>query len=215
MENIPFNVYVANLSARKERKENIYKEFKDRNEFYLHVVSAFEDPIGAIGLWKTIQHIFKEWVNKEESFIILCEDDHQFTQKYDCHFLIERIKEAQEKNADVLLGGVSWFKDAIQVSENLFWVEKFSGLQFTIIFKKFYEKILSARFSETDVADHKISSLSDKKFIIFPFISTQKEFGYSDVTKRNNEAGFVERICLESSERLQLLIKVNTFYNMS
>lgn len=212
MQNTPFNVYVPNLSYRKERKINIYNQFKNRREFKLHIVPAFEHRIGAVGLWKTIQYILKEVIDKDDEFIIFCEDDHHFTEKYNFSYLIRNIKDTQERNADIILGGVSWFRDAIQISKDIFWVEKFSGLQFTIIFKKFYKKIISANFSETDAADYKISSLSDKKFIIFPFISIQKEFGYSDVTKKNNESGVVDKLYEETSERLHLLNNVNNFY---
>jgi len=212
MQDIPFNVYVPNLPSRRERKENIHHEFKNRGEFHLNVVPAFEHTIGAIGLWKTIEYILRGLVSKEEDFIILCEDDHHFEESYNCHFLIEKIKEAQEKDADILSGGISWFTDAIQISKDLFWVEKFSGLQFTVIFKKFYDKILSADFVAGDAADYKISSLTENKFVIYPFISTQKEFGYSDVTNSNNEVGYISRIFKECSRRFEILKKVSNFY---
>ena len=211
-KSLSFNVYVPNLPERKERKAHIQNEFNDRNEFYPHIIPAITHQFGTVGLWKTIQYILRDLVNEDEEFVIICEDDHQFTSVYQSHKLMEKINKAQEIGADILLGGVSWFKDAVQISRDLFWVEKFSGLQFTIIFKKFYEKILNASFLETDAADYKISALSDKKFIIYPFISIQKEFGYSDVTSKNAEPGFVESCFKETSERLQLLKNVKTYY---
>ena len=101
-----------------------------------HLIPAKEYKKGSVGLWKTIQYIFTDLVPKEEEFIIY-EDDHKFTGTYNCSLFMEKIGEAQENNADILLRGLSWFKDAVQISNDLFWVEKFSGLQFTIIFKKF------------------------------------------------------------------------------
>ena len=192
--------------------EHIRHEFKNLKEFCLIFVPAIAHKTGCIGLWRTIQNLLLDLNNNADEMIILCEDDHQFSEKYNYPLLKEKIMEAKENDADILLGGVSWFKDAVQISQDLFWVEKFSGLQFTVVFKKFYEKILSATFLETDAADYKISDLSDKKFIIHPFISTQKEFGYSDVTPKNGEEGFVETCFKETSERLQLLKNVETYY---
>ncbi len=69
----------------------------------------------------------------------------------------------------IFSGGVSWFKTGVQISENLFWVEKFSRLQFTVIFKKFYQRILDINdFTEHDAADYKISDLTDKKLLFTP-----------------------------------------------
>ena len=47
---------------------------------------------------------------------------------------------------------------------------------------------------------------------MYPFISVQKEFGYSDVTPKNGEQGFVDKCFSETSERLRLLQDVETFY---
>jgi hypothetical protein len=208
-------VFVINLESRRDRKEHILQQFHQKGEFDVHVVDACEHNNGAIGLWNSIAHILQNLVKMESDYILLCEDDHQFTDKYSKEHLFECIAEAKEKEADILSGGISWFKDGIQISRDLFWVEKFTGLQFTIIFKKFFDKILQANFSETDVADFKISSLSENKLLIYPFISTQKEFGYSDVTIKNNQTERVERIFDESAKRLQLLSNVASFYKTS
>ena len=212
MMSIP--VSLINLKSRTDRRLHILQQFCQKAEFAVHIIEACEHNNGAIGLWNSIIQILTSLVNDENDYVIICEDDHQFTEHYSKELLFHCIAEAQERDADILSGGVSWFRDIIQISENLFWIEKFSGLQFTIIFKRFYDKILSANFSKTDAADYKISTLSDNKFVIYPFISVQKEFGYSDVTSKNNKAGFVERIFEESSERLRLLTNVNSFYKM-
>src|SRR6185312_11999897 len=193
-------------------RQHILQQFYQKKEFDVHIVEACQHSNGAIGLWNSITYILQNLINVQDDYVLICEDDHQFTSEYSKGHLIKCIAEAKGKGADILLSGVSWFKDAIQISKNLFWVEKFSGLQFTIVFKKFYDKILQAAFSETDAADYKISSLSENKFIIYPFISTQKEFGYSDVTAKNNEAGRVEKIFDECFERLQLLSNVAAYY---
>ena len=206
-------VFALNLKSRHDRKQYILQQFCQKKEFEVHIIEAIEHTNGAIGLWKSITHVLQNLVDSESDYIILCEDDHEFTQRYCCDVLYECIWEAQEQDADILSGGVSWFKTGIQVSKNLFWIEKFSGLQFTVIFKKFYQTILDAPFTELDQADYKISDLTDKKFVIYPFMSIQKDFGYSDVTRRNHEERRVERLFEEASERFFLLQKVKTGYS--
>lgn len=211
-QDILIPTYVINLPERTDRLAHIQHQFEGKSEFDVTIMEASKYAIGAVGLWHSILKIIRIAFANDDDAIIFCEDDLQFTAQYTQEILIEQIKNAQKNDADILLGGVSWFKDAVQISSDLFWVEKFSGLQFTIIFKKFYERILEATFLEIDAADYKISSLTDKKFIIYPFISIQKEFGYSDVTSKNAEPGFVETCFKETSERLQLLKNVKTYY---
>ena len=49
---------------------------------------------------------------------------------------------------------------------------------------------------------------------MFPFISTQKEFGYSDATTKNNTEGYVDQIFSATTEKLQHLVKVAFFYHL-
>jgi len=204
--------FVINLKKRKDRREHILFEFRERSEFKLIIKEAFEHETGSLGLWMTLVDIIKN-VNQREDYILICEDDHQFTNYYSSQILFQSIKDARHKGADVLLGGVSWLNSGLAVSENLFWVEDFSGLQFAVIFKKFFNVIAGAVFESCDAADYKISSLTNKKFIIHPFISTQKEFGYSDVTIKNNLTGHVSDLFSRSDTCIQLLKKVSDFYN--
>lgn len=92
----------------------------------------------------------------------------------------------------MLLAGVSWYQDAFQISEILFWIEKFTGAQFMIIFRKFFQRIVDTNFSHLDAVDAKIASLSDSIYLTYPFISVQKKFGYSDVTEMNNGSKRIE-----------------------
>jgi hypothetical protein len=203
---------IVNLPERKDRYNNIVQTFKFRKEFGFKVFRPSPQALGSVSLWITIKKII-ETVDPGLDFFIFCEDDHVFTSHYSFDLFQKCINEAQQLDADILCGGVSWFKTGMQVSKNLFWVEKFSGLQFTVIFKKFYQTILDASFTEFDQADYRISGLTDKKFVIYPFISIQKDFGYSDVTKRNHEERRVERLFEEASEKFSLLRKVKANYS--
>lgn len=208
----PVKTIIVNLKHRTDRREHIIKEFEGRTEFETIIVNAITDTRGAKGLWQTLQYIIKEYTAEEE-YIIVCEDDHRFTSHYDGELFPEIIAEAIQNGADVLSGGVSWLNSAVRVSPNIYWTDKFSGLQFTVIFKKAYSKILNAHFSETDVADFRICAVTTNKYFIYPFISNQKEFGYSDVTFKNNGWGKVDELFKKSEANISNLSAVAAFYS--
>lgn len=116
--------------------------------------------------------------------------------------------------ADLLSGGVSWMRDSLQVRENLFWIERFTGMQFTVVFKRFYDKILAIKYDENQkyVTDSFLSMLSDSIFVMHPYISVQKEFGYSDVTEKNNKEGYVQSLFERTDKTLCILKKVRNHY---
>lgn len=191
---VPLPVFAVNLKSRNERREHIQKEFDGREEFVLTIVDAEEDQRGAMGLWRTLCKILRSIPADGHDLIVFCEDDHTFTPDYSPDLLLEGIEMGRNLGADIVLGGVSWFSGALQVTNELFWVDRFSGLQFTVIYRKFFSTILDAFFGMKDVADFKIAALSEHKYFLHPFISTQREFGYSDATGNNNVAGHVDSL---------------------
>lgn len=207
------NTYVINLEKRPDRRVHILKQFANRPEFNVKIVNAVENENGALGLWQTITHIIKDLATESDECILICEDDHQFTKDYDQEKLFTSIVQSQKLGTDVLMGGVSWFNDGVQIRPDLFWVDKFNGTQFIIIFKKFYDKILSVNFKQGDTADKIIYELTKNKLLIYPFISTQKEFGYSDATSFNNREGYVTQIFETSDMILSHMVKANNFYH--
>jgi hypothetical protein len=211
IEEIP--VYVINLKERLDRFDHINQEFQKTDGLNITLCEAEKNAIGAIGLWNTIIRILKSADEKDE-FIIICEDDHQFTTHYNKTSFKKTIIDAKNMGADILLGGVSSFTQAMQVSPDLFWVEKFSGTQFFVIYRKFFNTMLTSDFQSYDSADYKISDLTTNKMLIYPFISTQREFGYSDITSKNNIEGYVTQIFNDSMERLENLKQVGLFYKL-
>lgn len=204
--------FVVNLNKRTDRREHTIQQFLNREEFQMKLVEAFEHPVGAIGLWRTIRHILIELVEPKDEYVILCQDDHLFTKEYSKEYFLSCIDAAQSLHADILSCGVSGFTSAIKVSDNLYWVEKFSGLQFAVIFRKFFQKILDADFENINAADLKLCELTENKFFIYPFLSIQKEFGYSDVTNGNNVKGIVENGFRDSDEKVKIITSVSNSY---
>lgn len=205
--------YIINLPERLDRKSHVIDQFSKMSNFCVNIIEACDHKIGSVGLWQSLVKIVNIAQENNYELVLVCEDDHMFSTEYENITLLSAINEANELGADVLLGGISWSSNCIPVSKSLFWVEKFSGLQFTVIFNRFYETILLAEFGEGDAADYKISALSERKYFIFPFISTQKEFGYSDVTLKNNQTNRVEALFKDSLMRVHAVNQVIGHYH--
>lgn len=211
--NYRIRVYVPNMPARKDRRESIVSQFEGKSNFDLTILTPVPAPEGHTSLWMTFLEVVKKEKDLNSPFFVFCEDDHVFTEDYNFQYLGKNIIEANTMKADVLSGGVSWLKDSLQVRDNLFWVDKFNGMQFTVVYNRFYDKILSTAQEGYDhITDFYLSTLSDSIFVMFPYISIQKEFGYSDVTSSNKVVGHVDSLFLGTRNRLKLLNKVKKYY---
>lgn len=206
-------VFVPNLKERIDRKKHIISEFNSFKKFDLNIVNAIKQTHGSVGLWLTFKQIIENSTDENLDFIVFCEDDHKFTPNFDMQQFEVDIANGKDLNADLLLGGVSWFEVGVKANERIFWVNKFSGCQFMIIYKKFFSKIMSvSNFKNIDALDHKLSDLTSNIFVLYPFISIQKEFGYSDVTFLNSYPGRVTQLFETSVARFDILSKVSNFY---
>lgn len=206
--------YVINLKDRMDRRNHIQEQFQDKPEFELNFVDAEVHSIGAVGLWKSIVKVINIALKNDDDVIIICEDDHTFTPAYRKGYLFANIFEASRKGAELLSGGIGGFGVAVPVALNLYWMDWYWSNQFLVIFRPLFERILEYSFKDTDMADCVLSVLSDKKMTVYPFISIQKDFGYSDVTLLNDRVpGKIASYFVNSDNRLSLIHKVNHYYN--
>ena len=199
----PIPTYIVNLPERKDRLAHVLEQFEGRDEFSVEVVAASKQKVGAVGLWNTLVGIIEKANRLGQEFVLICEDDHRFTVAYSEELLRECIRIADEFAADILSGGASWVESLFQMTDNLFFMEEFTGAQFVIVFKRFYQTILSIQFSDKDSADLVYSAVAGRKLLIHPFISTQKEFGYSDVTPfYNDRQGYLTDLFNQTANKL-------------
>lgn len=208
----PISVYAVNLPCRQDRRVSVCRQFINKNEFRFEIYNALESKNGPWALWQNFYNIVARESLKGSDYFIFVEDDHVFTDVYEWSILQDCIKEALLLKADLLSGGMSAVKNPILVTPHLFWVSTFNGMQFTIIFKRLYDRILSAKTSEGYVTDIHLSFLAKRKFVIYPYISIQKDFGYSDATAINNAEGRVMQFFEKTQMLLSKLYKVNTYY---
>ena len=83
-----------------------------------------------------------------------------------------------------------------------------------MVYKKFFRKILDYEFKDDDTADGVISKLSDNLMTLYPFVSRQKEFGYSDITQSNKDnPNLITQHFDRAEAHLSAIHKVSNFYN--
>lgn len=205
------DTFVINLKERTDRLAHIKNEFDGKKEFNVIIVEATKHTNGALGLFDSFKRCVKRSLEENMDFIILCEDDHIFTTAYSYKTLEECISVGQKSGFDLLLGGVSGFRNAIPYNENIFWVESFTGAQFTVVFKKFFEKFLTIELKGWQNIDIEMSNHTDHIFALYPQISFQKTFGYSDVTPKNNSVR-IEDYFYKTEHRFQQQLFVRSYY---
>lgn len=210
MNDIIIPTYIINVPKRTDRLAHILEQFEDKAEFNVNIVKASEHEIGAVGLWQSICRVIKMAIDNDEDVIILCEDDHQFTNDYDKNKLIEAIYDAHKLNANFLLGGIlAGFSNMLPVGSGLFWLDTFWGTQFVVVFKSFFETILAEPFLDSDVADGKFSEMTSNKFVMYPMISIQRDFGYSDIAQNYNVNDMLQNSIHEASLRIKKIHEVH------
>ena len=178
--------YIINLKKRTDRKEHILGQFKNRDEFDVNFIEACEDKDGRIGLWKSLCKIINIAKEKDLEYVLVCEDDHFFTDNYNKDKFQEYIETAKKYNCHILNGGIGGYGETIKVTDGIFWVDWFWCTQFMIVYRNMYDKILEYHFKSGDTEDGVLSNLTFNHFVIWPFISEQAASGYSDVTAYNN-----------------------------
>lgn len=158
----------------------------------MHIFNAVRRRRGATGLWRSIVGIVTEAKSRGCDAVLICEDDHTFTYAYNENCFINGVFRAAEYGAQLLLGGIGNFHNAVPVDDGMMWVDCFWCTQFMIVYSTAYDDILKADFNEKiDVADEFLSTILSNKLVITPFISVQRDFGYSDVTKNNNNNSII------------------------
>lgn len=206
--------FVINLEERTDRKAHALTQFALHPEFDLTIVKATQDPVGSWGLWLTIKKIITTAKQQQLDTIIICEDDHTFTKAYDKKAFFGLVENLKTKKADILLGGASWFDVVHPVASNCFWIKNFNGLQFTVIFKHFYDTVLAMKLEKGENADICMAASTNRSFVCYPYISVQQEFGYSDVTVRNSRKGYISGIFDSGLNKLHQLHAVASHYKI-
>ena len=214
----PIKVYCPNLTNRSERRRHIECEFKNRSEFALTIIPAIEDrENGANGLYQTFIHILNtEMKNPDPNgFFIFAEDDHKFLPSYSTEYLFHSIDVANQLEAHLLVGGPTFFHIPIQCTPDLFWVRVFNGTQFTIVFHRIFKLYQAIVEDKRKILDVSLSEICNKTFTMYPPISAQKDFGYSDATPELYETSgeYLMKLSKTATQRLSILNQIRKSFN--
>ncbi|RBQ07845.1 glycosyltransferase [Pedobacter miscanthi] len=186
--NAKITANIINLKKRTERLNNVLKQFEGKEEFDVKIYNAIEHSVGAYGLWQSIRDIIIKASDANKEFVLICEDDLEFTAHYNKHLLYDCIKVASINGADILCGGVSGgFKLPKILTKHLIKLDGYWCNHFIIVFRPFFQKIIKHDFDLRSKVDLTMSTLTNNILVINPFIAVQKSFGYSDVTLYNNQ----------------------------
>ena len=208
-------VYAINLKSRPDRLENLKRQFASKPEFDVTYIDAVQHENGAVGLWKSICKAVRLAQQRGEDVIIICEDDHEFTNTYDKEMFLASIVGAYRQGAELLNGGIGGFGTAVPVSPTRCWVDWFWCTQFVVIFASLFPKIVTYDFRDTDTADGVLSKLSSQSLAMYPPISRQKDYGYSDITPRESQSEFQNNIFKIANQRLKQINDVYRYYHCS
>lgn len=167
--------YLIKFRERQEDFTNIRQQFESKDEFDLTIVEACNDKVEKVGLWLSIKKIIRTAIDKGDDVVIICGDYHEFTPQYSREGLFSQIIGAADQGANILLGGVRSFGQAIPISKDRFWLDRFQGTQFTIIYRSFFQQILYEPFDDKEELDEKLSHMTSHKMVIYPFISVQPD----------------------------------------
>lgn len=192
--------------------QSVKEQFEGKDEFDVTYLEAIKQENGAIGLWKSICKAVRIAQKRGEDIIVLCEDDHQFTEYYKKEYLFLNIVGAYKQGAELLNGGIGGFGNAIPVAPNRSWVDWFWCTQFVVIFYQLFQKILDYDFRPTDTADGVLSALAQNAMVIFPPISTQRDCGYSDIVQHKNQSSFQNDLFKMTNSRLRMLHHISNVF---
>ena len=114
------------------------------------------------------------------------------------------IVAAGQSGCQMLLGGIGNYNNAVPLSQNRLWIDWSWGTQFVVLYRTAFQSILNSTFGKKDVVDEFLSLLLPNKMVLSPFISRQKDLGYSDVTESNNDRGQIDELIVDFYENTTL-----------
>ncbi len=212
-DDISISTFIINLKERTERLEYVLNQFEGKPEFDLNIVEACEHKIGAVGLWQSIVKVINQANDGDDDVIIICEDDHTFTKHYSRDAMMHNIIEAASQGVELLSGGIGGFGNAVPITAERYWIDWLWCTQFIILYRPIFKKILEYDFKDTDTADGVLSELTSHKMVLYPFISTQHYFGYSDVTSSNDEiSGKITEHFKQADKKMNIYQQANLRY---
>jgi hypothetical protein len=161
----------------------VERQFYGKNEFKVVSVDQDNGQPGSMDQWPTIKKIAGKALEDDEDIIVVCDENHVFSDHYSLDFLLTNILAAHQYGADYLSCGKGRFDKAVPVTKCLYWINQCLSTQFLVIYKKFFQRILDESIQEGIPASVILSDMTSNKMLLFPFISAKTDV---DSTKAND-----------------------------
>lgn len=173
-------IHVITTDERVDRHAHIEAQFNDYPQYVLRMHSAprqrGDHRCGSL-VKKMVAAIDR---NRSAPYCVIIEDDHRFTGKFSPELLSAQIAAGDSLGLDILLGGVEYFSGPVlryhsqDPFVNIISVQNFMGMQFCVVYKKFYDAFLKmdpGRFPEESLS----TNGAIRKGVIYPFVSIQED----------------------------------------
>lgn len=167
-----FHVATYEGSSRIKYIEDLLEREEIRYKLHVGKVSFF----GWDEHKNTCIKIIKE--NYNEPFIVIAEDDLEFTISFSKKVLEEYIL---QKKSHIICTGIFCEEGLIKKGNDVY-VDSFRGTQLIIIFKEVYDLILD-KYKENKFFETILSEINIKKAVTFPFLSYQTDKFISKITQ--------------------------------
>lgn len=174
-----FPVFVMNLEHREDRLLKIIKVLAPIHEFDIHpfIVKGDKDD-KFFDHFRQFQRMCRFADYQNLPYFIYCEDDMIFTSNFNLEQFTEDIKFCEQQKYDLLYTGLTAMQEPKRVTEGLIEVHNCLALQFTVVFRQLYKRILDWNFDYIQSwcrpeLDYILSENYTKKACTLPFMTMQ------------------------------------------
>ena len=208
--------YVINLDKRKDRREQIQKDFSNSTSIKLTRFSAIEDKNGHNGVGRSIQELVRMAKEKNLESILIMEDDCKPLKHFEKRWGI--VKKWLDNNKDkwnIFNGGVitpieSKLIEVIDDKNKIYTSNGGSALQFVIYKKESYDTVLNWSYEKDSIIDWYINRMKNKYVYIDPPLALQ----HNGVSNTNNKMkNFTNKSVNQGNYSLNKIKEVENLYN--
>lgn len=210
-ESLKIPVFAINLPNNSKRRAYIQEQFKNRPEFELSVFRGVKSKTGYLGFLKSIKNVIKLVIQSDYDFVIICSDDHVFTENYKKESFINCVIDAGNAGAKVLLGGIERYGETIPLTNDLLWVDHFAESTFYVIYKSYFQELLKLNLNDGIPNNTIISSSTSNKFLIYPFITMEAISKKKKRGIQEHPREFSDNFRLESISRLEKILYLKKY----
>lgn len=183
-----FNIVSYKGSLRLPYIEKLLTQYKIKYNTYEGDLSTF----GWDAHKDTCMKVIEE--NYESPYIIIAEDDLEFTES----FSINKLKIVIEsEKSNIICTGI-FCEEGIRKEKDTIFVDKFRGTQLIVIFKEVYDRILSKKY-EDKFFETILSELDISKSVTVPFLSSQN----NEFTSRISQHRLIKKYIAEAEKRIK------------